>query len=445
VIAHLWRMGWRNLSRNRRRTWITVAALAGGVALSTVGMVMMDGFMHEAVDRMSRSGVGHVRIEHSGQLENPNLFDVVPNAQALITELEADPRVKVVAPRIESAGLLSTGPRSAGAELVGVDGEREAEAFGTPDMLESGTWPSDPGQVALGFALAETLQVGLGDEVFFLSQAADGSQANAQWVVSGLVNSGDALQDRGMAWIPIAAAESTLALAGPHRLTVILHDNQQAVAFSRSLATRPNWTGVWGDQPLETWPLAESESGAPGEPIKDAHKRQIDPEAALSVRSWKTVNPMIAQYQQLSRFWMLISVGIILATASIGAMNTMLMSVFERTREIGVLMAVGMKPRLVMGMVVLETLALALLALLVGIGLGAVLSWYVCNVGVDFSQGKEPITFADVSLEMVFHGRWSVKAFVGPATILFFVTILSAIWPAWRASRLKPVEALTRR
>jgi ABC-type lipoprotein release transport system permease subunit len=439
MIAHLWRMGWRNLSRNRRRTWITVAALAGGVALSTVGMVMMDGFMHEAVDRMSRGGVGHVRIDHSGQLENPNLFDVVPDAEALIAELEADPRVRVVAPRIESAGLLSTGPRSAGAELVGVDAQREAAAFGTPDMLQAGLWPSEPGQVALGFALAETLHVELGDEVFFLSQAADGSQANAQWVVSGLVNSGDALQDRGMAWVPIAAAKATLALKGPHRLTVLLHDNQLAVEFTKELAARPNWSGVWGDQTLETWPVEN------GEPIKDAHKRRIDPDAELSVRSWKTVNPMIAQYQQLSRFWMLISVGIILATASIGAMNTMLMSVFERTREIGVLMAVGMKPRLVMGMVVLETLALALLALLVGMGLGALLSWYVCSVGVDFSHGKEPITFADVSLEMVFHGRWSVKAFVGPATILFFVTILSALWPAWRASRLKPFEALTRR
>jgi ABC-type lipoprotein release transport system permease subunit len=433
-------MGWRNLRRNRRRTWITVAALAGGVALSTVGVVMMDGFMEKAVDSMSRSGVGHVRLEHAGQLETPNLFDVLPDSEALIRELEADPRVKVVAPRVESAGLLSTGPRSVGVELVGVDARREAEAFGTPDMLQEGEWPDESGEVAMGFALAEALQVGLGSEVFFLSQAADGSQANASWIVSGLVKSGDALQDRGMAWIPVDAAYETLAIDGPHRLTVILHDNQLAVEFANELATREGWSGVWGDKALETWPLRED-----GEPIKDAHRRLEDEQAQVAVRSWKTVNPMIAQYQKLSSFWMFITVGIILATAAIGSMNTMLMSVFERTREIGLLMAVGMKPHLIMGMVLLETLALALLALLVGIGLGILLSWYVCTIGVDFSQGREPLTFADVSLEMVFYGRWSLKAFLGPSLILFFVTVLSAIWPAWRASRLKPVEALTRR
>jgi ABC-type antimicrobial peptide transport system permease subunit len=209
---------------------------------------------------------------------------------------------------------------------------------------------------------------------------------------------------------------------------------------ANELATREGWSGVWGDKALETWPLRED-----GEPIKDAHRRLEDEQAQVAVRSWKTVNPMIAQYQKLSSFWMFITVGIILATAAIGSMNTMLMSVFERTREIGLLMAVGMKPHLIMGMVLLETLALALLALLVGIGLGILLSWYVCTIGVDFSQGREPLTFADVSLEMVFYGRWSLKAFLGPSLILFFVTVLSAIWPAWRASRLKPVEALTRR
>lgn len=425
----LFKMAWRNLSRNPRRTLITVSGLALGLALAISTWVLFDGFLATSMDALI-SSQGHVLVEHPGQLEQKNFYDTVPDSDALLQELEADPRVEHAEPQVTAAALLSGDAEAAGATVLGVDLERTRSR--RSGQVAEGRWIGGSGEAVLGDGLALRLQVTVGDEVTMMSQAADGSLANAVWIVVGLVNSGSDDIDRSTAWIEMTQARGIFALDGYHSIALRLVDGGHAVAFVRDLDQQERFTGVPSDLGLED--LAEG---------VDPYRTRVDASATTVARSWKSVNPMMGDYAEVSEVWSLVTIFIVLATAAMGAMNTMLMSVLERTRELGVLMATGLRPPHVVGLIVLENLALSVWALGLGLVLGAVLSWLTVEYGFDVSGGKGgEFAFSGVSMDPVLRGRWSVEAFAWPTVLLGVVTLGASVLPATRAALLKPVDAM---
>ncbi len=416
-------MAWRNLARNPRRTGITVSGLALALALSIMTWVFFDGFAVASIDALV-SSTGHVLIEHRGQLGQQNFYDTVPDTDALIAELEAMPQVESVEPRVSAAALISGEETAAGASIIGIDLQRDSSR--RSKQISEGSWLSEDGQVVLGADLARRIEVKVGDEVAVMSQGADGSLANTLWTVVGLVKSGSDTVDRSNAWVSTAEMRETFVLNGAHALAVRLHDAHGSREFVVGLQGR--FTGVHEDLSEE---LPE---GA------DALRDPVDPDKVLVARSWRAVNPMISQYADLTWTWSLITVGFVLATASLGAMNTMLMSVLERTRELGVLMATGLRPPQVVGLVVLENLALGAVALVVGLVLGALGAWWTVDVGLSIEGGD--FAFSGIVMEPVFRGAWSVGAFVWPTLVLGIVTFFGSLLPAGRAALLKPVDAM---
>ncbi len=418
-------MAWRNLARNLRRTVITVVGLALALAMSIATWVLFDGFLSDSVSALV-SGSGHVLVEHPGQLEQRNFYDTIPDADLLARELEADPRVAAVQPVIRGAALVSGEELSAGANLLALDPTRDASRL--PDQIVSGAFLTGGEEVLLGAGLATRIHAGVGDEVAVMTQAADGSLGNALWTVVGLVETGNADQDRGTAWVPLDAARELFVLEGAHALAVTLQDAGAARSFVAGLDDR--FTRVYADTEL----LAPE--GA------DPSRTPVVADKGLVARTWRAVNPLMGEYAEMSKAWSLVIVGIVLLTASMGGMNSMLMSVLERTRELGVLMAVGLRPRSVVALVVLENLVLGVVATALGLVLGAGCAWWLVEVGFDLSEGTPDMAFSGVVIEPVFRGRWSVDAFVWPAVVLAAVTFLSSLWPALRAARLAPVDAM---
>ena len=422
-------MAARNLWRNPRRTAITIAGLALALAMSVSTWVLFDGFTQLSIDALVASE-GHVRVEHPGQLEQKNFYDVIPDSDALMAELEARDDVEAVEPQITAAALVSGDAEAAGASVVALDLERESSRR-SKQVIE-GAWLTGPGQVVLGSGLAKRIDVEVGETVTMMSQAADGSLANAAWEVVGLVETGSADIDRSTLWIEMSEARNQFALDGFHGLAVRLKDGGDSRAIVRDLTQKDAFTGVPAD--LDVADIPED---------MDPYRTPMDAEATVVARSWKSVNPMMGEYSELSRVWSLVTIFIVLATAAMGAMNTMLMSVLERTRELGVLMATGLRPPHVVALIVIENLALAGFALALGTVLGAAGGWYMVEVGFDLSSsGQGDFEFSGISMEPVFRGIWSAEAFIWPAVSLAVVTLGGSILPAVRAAMLKPVDAM---
>ncbi|MCB9663423.1 MAG: ABC transporter permease [Alphaproteobacteria bacterium] len=431
MILRLVQIGTRNLARNARRTAITVLALGGGLGLAIVTWVLVDGYTKAAIDAMVGGTYGHLQVQDPGQLLAPNIFDAVEDADAVVAALTADPRVLAATARVHTPALLAVGDISSGADVWGLDPEREGGVSRWPHDVVEGRFVQAPGEVVLGLGLARRLEASLGSEVVCLTGAADGSLGSALWTVVGVADLHSDTANRGTAWITLAASEDLLALRGAHTVVARVSDPEAAVAVTRDFAVRSDWTGVLSEGPTEGAEL-------PPQPNKVA----VDPLATHVVRSWKALNPFMAEMYALTGTWTLVSVAIVLITAGMGAMNTLLMSVAERTRELGILIAIGLRPRQMVALVVFESLALWAVSVVGGVALGGAMSWYLVAWGLDFSDSSGDIVFAGVAMEPVLHGAVSLEAFVVPCAGLFVVAVLASLLPALRAARLDPAVAM---
>ena len=163
----------------------------------------------------------------------------------------------------------------------------------------------------------------------------------------------------------------------------------------------------------------------------------------MAVKSWLETSPQTAEMMKMRDVTMAILLGLIFFIAAFGILNTMLMSVFERTRELGVLKALGLRPIRLVNMVLIEALVLALIAAALGLILGGVLDWLLIEYGINFETSPgEGFTFNGAVMDPVMKGKFLLESAIAPAIGLIVISVFSAIWPAIRAARLQPVDAI---
>ena len=249
--------------------------------------------------------------------------------------------------------------------------------------------------------------MGLGDLVVAVTQATDGSVGNELFSVVGLYRTGDVMMDQNGAYVHIADAEELLALYDQaHGLTVLTDHADHVEAFAQRLRAE-----ISGEQ--------------------------------VQVQTWWEASPSTAEMMGLRDATVFIMLGIVFTVAAFGVINTMLMSVFERTRELGVLRALGLRPAKLVWLVVLESFFLAGLAASIGLLLGGSLDWYLVVHGLDFSASMpDGFSWEGIMLEPVMHGEVRALGVLAPVAAVFIVSTLASLWPAWRAARLQPVTAI---
>jgi len=441
MIPRLVKMGSRNLRRNLHRTVITVAGLGLGLALASAAWVLIDGYLQGTIDAMVGGSTGHLQIVHPGQLQTPNLFDVVKDPDTVASQLMKVPGVLAATPRVNSAVLLSAGERSSGAMLEGLSPTTEGTVSRRPQQVVDGRFVQGPKEVVLGKQLAQSLRLEVGDEVLAVSQAADGSLANALWTVVGLADTRSDVTNQTVAWTTLREAQDFLALDGAHVVIGVVSDANGVGTIVHEIAGLPGYTGVVSEF-ADPNTIAAMSASAPDE--IEPNVRVMDPDAALVVRSWRAINPFMADMFDMGRSWTLVSVALVLITAGLGAANTMSMSVAERTRELGILIAVGMRPAHMVALVLFESLALFVYAMIFGLAVGAGLCAWLVEVGLDYSATQGDIVFEGVAMAPVIRGSWSADAFWIPVVMLLCVTVVASAVPAVRAARLNPVDALRR-
>jgi ABC-type lipoprotein release transport system permease subunit len=403
----LLRLALRNLGRNRRRTLLTLSAMVVSSALLILALGVFSGMLQDMLSSTTEQYYGHLVVSRDGYQEDRDMFANF-SADAVETHSLRDiAGVLATSPRLRSFGLVSHRQSSYPAELLGIDPQLEQQVTTLQRHLVAGNYlPQPAGDAALiGAGLAKKLGVVPGDELVFLTQAADGSIGNDLLHISGIFSTGDTGHDNSLLLVGLPWLQRVTALPGAlHEIAIRIVEPLQAETLRSQL------------QPQ----LAEG----------------------LRVYDWGELLPEMREAIASFDVSRLIVVMILYLATALGILNTFFMAVMERTREFGILMALGMRPWSIRLLVLLECLLLGLLALLCGLTLGVLLTWYMQVRGIDLSDWITPVTYAGGTILPRLHAVFEAYNLLVPAALLLVICLAAGFLPANRAAKLQPVEAL---
>jgi putative ABC transport system permease protein len=405
----LLRLAWRNLWRNKRRTWLTVSAIAFVTVLMVFLITLQLGSYDLMIDSSLRIFTGQMQVQRDGYLEKRQIRTVIPDAQTLAERLRANPALaKIgVAVRAQGFALASSANRSFGVQVVGSEPEFEPKVSTIPHLIKSGRWLNGlhAQEAVLGSALALNLRIQVGDELTLLGAAMDGSVAATVLPVVGIFESGMRDLDRVTVEVPLATFQEVFGMGR----------NAHAIVF---LATD-----------LKYLPALHTEV-----------ERQIAATTKLVVLDWERLIPGLKQLTQAdwTTGWFMYIALITVVTFSI--LNTFIMSVLERTREFGIMLALGTTPLRIGSLVFIETAFLALLGLGIGVTLGLIVAGTLSVIGFTYPGLKE--LMGQYGLPGLIYPKLSATSvLLGPAVILVFI-LVAALYPALRIRKLEAVEAI---
>lgn len=397
---------WRNLWRNRRRTQLTLSAMVVSSGLLMLALGVFSGMMDDMLTSATRQYHGHLVISRTGYQDDRDLYATFAPRQVL-DRLKASTDILGAAPRLRGFALASGAADSRPVELLGIEPASEAHVTTLLNKGIDGTaLPRISGaQALIGRGLAQRLQLKPGDELVVFTQAADGSLANDLLRVAGLFSTGDSRQDNGLVLCPLPWLQQFLVLPGQvHEIALNIRKPLAAEQIAADLA--------------RTLP------------------------AGLEAVDWGRLLPEMREAIASFDVSRMIIVAILYAATALGILNTLFMSVLERTREFGVLSALGLRPGRIRLLILYEACLLGSIGLALGTILGLLLTGLMATVGIDLSGTLTPITYGGGTILPRLHASFDAENILIPALALLAVSLLAALLPARRAARLKPVEAL---
>ena len=397
----------RGIGRNPHRTALTLAASAFGVGAFVFLGGFVDGYLAQLVENSTGYVTGHLQVQHPRFRSEMEPSNSLAASEGLLRDLRALPQVRAAAPRVQNMVLASSAAQSQNMMLVGIDPVAEREVTFMHRAVRSGRAlvPGGDREIVLGDRMAEKLGLRIGDKMVVMTQALGGEVGSAAFRVAGLFDTGSDAFDSALGFVTVRAAQDLLAMPG--RVSAI------AVRLQ--------------DRSLE----AQAMAGV---------QRLLQPGTAVAV-GWRSLLPEVDQMIEYVRVVVRLITGIVLAVVAIGIMNTLLMSVMERTRELGIMMALGTRPRAIVGLVLIESLVLAAVGIAAGVAMGVPLIAYFGARGLDLSayaRGVESIP----GLTGVIHPMFVPSGVAMPMLLLFALSAAAALYPAWRAARLQPATAI---
>ena len=403
----LLRLAWRNLWRHKRRTWLTASAIAFSAMLLVFMITIQLGAYDMMIDTTLRVYTGQMQVQHSGYKDKPQMRTVVAEAVSLAAQLRERTGYATITVRAQGFALASSAERSYGVPVIGVQPEYERGVSTLPHLVKQGRYLADSHaqELVIGSALARNLKIKLGDELTLLGSGRDGSVAATVLPVAGFFESGNPELDRRLVMMPLATFQETFSLGKDAHLIVVSGPNYESIPQTKAVVSQ----------------FIAGQSG-------------------LVVLDWDELVPGIKQLIQtdMVQNWITYIALIVIVTLSI--MNTFLMSVLERTREFGIMLALGISPLRLGTMVVLESAFLTLLGLIIGIAIGGGIAVWLHFEGFTFPGMKE--IYAQFGLPGVIYPILSVESFLLGPSVIFVFTLLAALYPALRIRKLQPVEAI---
>jgi len=401
------RMAWRNLWRHGKRTWLTVGAMIFSNSLLVFAISLQFGSYEMMIDNSLQAFSGHIQLQHPSYLEQPKMRYAIDDIDALAQQLRDELGLTSISARASGFALASSAERSYGLQLLGVDALHEPGVSTLPGLISRGRYlePGAREEIVIGSVLARNLRIEPGDELSFLGSGFDDSFAAGVVTVVGIFESGNADLDRSVAQVNLAYFQDSFAMGSAGHSIVI---RAAQVDDVDALMTRVN-------------------SDLPGpEKVVARHWDQLQPGLRQAIRA------------DMTSAWFMYTVLIVLVAFSV--LNTQLMSVLERTREFGTMMALGLRPARLGLLVMLETGMMTGLGLMLGIALGAAITAYLSVVGFSYPGMAEMAVKFNLP-ERMYPAISALSLSLGPV-IVACGSLLAAIYPALRLNRLLPIEAM---
>ncbi len=399
-------LAWRNLWRNYRRTLIMLAAISLGVW----AMIMFSAFMRGMLDEMVQGGLralpGEVQIHHPDYLRDPSIVNSLAQpGKTLLNRLNSPP-ILAWTTRLKVPAMVSSERDSRGITLLGVDPAGEIALGFQPEDIIAGRFlnsPADSG-VVIGRKLAERLATGLGKRVVILSQDPDNEVVDRGVRIVGIYRARLQAQEEVFVYTGRAALQTLLGVE--NRISEV------AVTGNDFRAVDPWWRSL-------------AEAAGPD----------------LETLPWMQLNSYLHSMLSVQGTVNLVLMIVIFLALSFGLVNTLVMAVFERVREIGLSMALGMRPRWIIYQVLLESTLLLALGLLLG-NLLAFATLIPLRDGIDISVVAEGLEMAGMGTTL--YPQLALEDMLMSTGVVLILGLLASLLPAWRASRYRPIEALNK-
>jgi ABC-type lipoprotein release transport system permease subunit len=399
------RIAFRNLFRQRRRSLLTGLMMAGGCFLFSVFIGIADGSYDYLIDMFTRDHTGHIQIHKNGYLDKPSIYKTIKDPVRTGGRIAGISHVESWAPRVYSPALAFAGTKTTGVRVMGLNPVREAATTRLRAKVKRGKFISEKPleEVVINKSLARVLKVDLGEEIALIAQGVDGSIANGLFTVAGITDSGETPYGLATCYMHIDSAREFLSMygGGSHEIALVLSDHAKARVTARR--------------------------------IKEALN---DP--SVDVEPWQVVESQFYKAMQADIKGNWVTIMVLTVILAVGVLNTVLMVILERTREFGVLRALGTRPLQVFVLIVMETACLALLGIVLGAAGGVIANWLLSTYGITLSEGIE---YGGVAFNKIL-GKISLKSLLVPPAVVLGTAVLVSIPPALRAARIKPVSAM---
>ena len=402
----LTKLAWRNLWRNHRRTIIMISAVTIGVW----AMIFMTALMRGMVNDMLRDGIqvlpGHVQIHHPQFRDDPSVNNLIPATEDELARTFADNDFTGWASRVKVPAVISSERESRGVTLLGIDPVAEAQISFVADDVVEGRFldnEADSG-VIIGLKLADKLDTRLGKRVVLMSQDPDNEIADRGFRVVGIFDSDPDGHEEAFVFAGKATIQKMLGIG--ERVTEVV---------------------FLGDDYRDVDPLYKRVSELAGPDVV--------------VELWYEIDSYLGAMLKMMDGFVLVWVIVVFLALSFGLVNTLVMAVFERIREIGLMLALGMRPSSILGQIVIESLLL----LLIGLALGNALAWLTVEPlkgGIDISIVAEGMEMMGAS--SMLYPELEFGDVITANIVVLALGFLASLSPAWRASRYQPVEAITK-
>ena len=397
------RLAYRNIFRNTRRTLLTIALISCGLAALLLADSFVRGSLKTFISISTETFLGEAQIHQQGFRDSQDIDIFIPQPKKLYQQLQNYSEIKAYSPRTLAGAMISSSENVSGGMIIGIDGEKESQISKLKKSTIKGNYLSaKKGEILLGSLLADLLEVDLGDRIVVtLSQANGGELSQELFRVSGIFSFNDRNMDNTIAFINLEQSQQLLNINGVHQVALI---------FETAEAIDNKNLPIWQD--LNT------------------HN--------LETLDWLELTPQLAGILGMVNYTTLIIALIMYILVALGLINTMLMSIFERRNEFGILLAIGTRPRQLFWQIMCEGFFIGAISMVVGLFIGGSISLWASINGFRYDD----LEMMGATINEPIYAVIDYLSFIELSISILLITLLACLYPALHAARLQPSDAM---
>lgn len=398
-------ISWRNVWRNRVRSYVILSAVAIGIFAGVFIWAFYVGMVNQRIDTAIKTEASNVQIHKNGYLQDPDVKKYMKNTSEIMKEISEMPNIKGVSGRILVSAMVMSAEQGSGATVIGIDPLQEKKVSNIYDKIIAGKYfeGTKRNPIVIGKKMADKLKLKVRSKVVITLQQMDGTMTRAQFRVAGIYKITNAIFEEMNVFVRSRDLEKILGIQpdAVHEIAIKLtNNNLETDAFNMIKSRFPD----------------------------------------LDVKTWRELMPEVSLVEQSMDISMIVFILIILVGLCLAIINTMLMAVLERVKEIGMLMAIGMNRQRIFRMIMMETIFLSITGTIVGIIVASLFSVIMGKVGINLSMGAA--AYESLGYDSIIYPMLNWKMIIYTTIMVLIASLLSAIYPAIKALKLKPAEAI---